>query len=138
MTTETQYLESLKAELEQSKLFDGAIITLSGGAIALSIQFIKDLPNEPQSTGYLVVAWTMFALSIAVTMASFLTSQKSLRDQRDLNETNPDAPNLFAAYTIVLNTLSLMLLLGGMISFGSFAIKNIGKNPSTCPGETND
>lgn len=63
--------------------FDKAILTLSGGALALSIGFVKDV--VPLSRAHwkplLVASWLLFALAVLSTVVSFLVSQRAYEFQ---------------------------------------------------------
>jgi hypothetical protein len=57
--------------------FDKAVLALSGGGLAVSISFIRDLvPNAaPSSLTILWVSWLLYASSMTFTLFSFLFSQ---------------------------------------------------------------
>lgn len=56
--------------------FDRSLLTLSSGALALSLAFIKDLVPLKDAVGicWLYSSWISFALCILVTLGSFLIS----------------------------------------------------------------
>jgi hypothetical protein len=58
--------------------FDKAIMTLAGGALGVSIAFIHDVAPKPEHKWLLGVAWSLFALSLLLILASFLTSQRAI------------------------------------------------------------
>lgn len=74
------YRKSLQTSLqEQARSFDRHILALAGGTFGLSIFIIKALAPSPvaDSMPYLMGAWISFAISITLTLASFLLSQKA-------------------------------------------------------------
>lgn len=58
--------------------FDKGIATLSGGALLLSMAFIKDIAPKPIGAGWLFASWVAFALAIACVFSSLLAAQFSL------------------------------------------------------------
>lgn len=70
--------DALRAGQEQ---YDKYLLTLSSGGLAISLTLIKDIFGKSKLAcpTVLVVSWVLFCLSIVATLASFLTSQKSLR-----------------------------------------------------------
>ena len=83
--SESQYTE-LKKYVGQSLIsaaeqYDKAILALSGGALGVSIAFLKDIaPSYKEDTQYwLFVAWIAFVLSICPSLTSFLFSMYAIR-----------------------------------------------------------
>ncbi len=82
------YLDERRAiessEADAAKSFDQAMLTLSGGALGLSVTFIEHIAPRP-------LPWTLWILfpgmlflgfSLALTLASFLISQYACRQSR--------------------------------------------------------
>lgn len=68
--------------------YDRALLTLSGGAFSLSILFWKEIATSPTpfSRIFLLSGWTLFGLSLVVTIASFLVSERAhARELDDLD-----------------------------------------------------
>jgi len=86
------YLEERKlliaAEQEAAKSYDQFMITLSSGALGLTILYLEKVAPHPRPATYpwLVAAWVCFALTLCVMLGSFLMSQSSFRRQRKLND----------------------------------------------------
>ncbi len=78
--------DALRAGQEQ---YDKYLLTLSGGGLAISLTLIKDVFSKTQLTcpSTLIFSWAFFCISITFTIASFMTSQKSLRTHLDNYET---------------------------------------------------
>jgi hypothetical protein len=132
----TEYLEERKlliqAEREASQSFDKAMITLSAGALALSITFIRQLAPTPRDHVFLYVAWIGFILALITILTSFLASQSALRKQRDVigeryQDKFTDGPSdgFFARLTNCLNWSSIVLFALGVASLTLFAVKNL-------------
>lgn len=82
MSDLTSYRDQLvQAYMEESKAFDKAVMTLSGGTLGLSLTFIKDVVREPRpgTITLLALAWTALGFSIVAILISMLTSQGALR-----------------------------------------------------------
>jgi hypothetical protein len=77
-----KYRDSLmQFDHEASLNFDKAVMSLSGGALGLTITFIKDIvPNPVDETKIILLAsWIALALSLTFILFSYLTSMVSLR-----------------------------------------------------------
>jgi len=130
-----EYLEERKllinAEVEGSKSFDKAILTLSASAIGLSITFIQQLTPTPQVEKLLYVAWSGFILALLSTLSSFLLSQSALRRQREIidqyyenKKSAQKLKNWQAIITNWLNWLSIVFFIVGVIHLVLFSINN--------------
>lgn len=124
-------------EMEQKSAdqHDKAILTLTAGALGLSLTFIdKIAPNPAVNTLWIVgVAWLSFIVSIFVILASFLTSQSACRRQRELLDIEystsepPEELNTFADATRYLNVAAYTCFLIGVVFLASFSWVNLGK-----------
>ncbi|MFQ5796168.1 MAG: hypothetical protein ACE5JP_14120 [Candidatus Bipolaricaulia bacterium] len=132
------YLDERKllidAEREALRSFDKAILTLSAGALGLSITFIRQLAPEPQveTLRLLAIAWIAFGLSLLSTLFSFLTSQSALRRQREIldqdyenEKPNQNYKNWQAKITNILNLASILSFIVGLIFLAWFSIENL-------------
>ncbi len=73
---------SLQAAEQQMQLeYDKSVMTLSGGALGISLAFLKDIVSKEHVLHgeCFVSAWVFWAVSIACVLASFFTSTKALR-----------------------------------------------------------
>jgi len=75
--------ELLARQLSNSERFDNAILSLSTGALGISIVFIKDIVpiKTAQNILLLKISWWLFGLSIISTVVSFVASQAGIRTQ---------------------------------------------------------
>ena len=60
--------ELIDAHRDNSRSQDRTVLTLSGGALVLSIAFVSDISTNPSWEGLLIVAWGSFALSVAASV----------------------------------------------------------------------
>ena len=72
----------IDGEQECSKSYDKYVLTLSGGALALSVTFIHDIIGEgpARASAFIVWAWISLTLSVAATLVSIHQSGPLHRD----------------------------------------------------------
>lgn len=133
------YLQERKslfdALLEQSRSFDKYILILAGGSFGLSLLFMRQIIPEPkpETVNFLITAWGTFGASILLTLLSFLFSQVAcLRQIQILDKRLKKVPqnsngdtNVFTIVTQVLNWMSMLLFISGVILLISFASQNM-------------
>lgn len=126
----------IATSIDQMGQFDKLIVTLSGGALALSLTFIKDIsPNPIPCSKWLIFgAWGFFTISLVSVLLSHLTSHKDMEfeiDKLDDNyknqEENYNPKNPFKKTTIFLNRLSTVTFLLGLFFLVTFASINFLK-----------
>lgn len=138
MSEDTYFRERTSlVEMEQKSAdqHDKAILTLTAGALGLSLTFIDRIaPNPAANTLWVVgTAWLLFILSIFAILASFLTSQSACRRQRELLDGEystgepPEEINKFADATRYLNVAAYSCFLIGVVFLASFSWVNLGK-----------
>ena len=119
------------AELKYAESLDKYLITLSGGALGISLTFIKDVVTTPQegTIGYLITGWIFLTLSIVATLISLLTTQESLRKAANqvldgtIHEETPGGTLATATFWLTLFSLGAFVL--GIVFLASFAISNM-------------
>ncbi len=110
-----------KAEDTASDEFDKVMIALSGGALAISLTFIKQIAPEPKHFWLCITSWALFALAMTCTLISFRTTQEAMRRQADILEEvfsrgGDFGFNRWDAMTRWLNSISLGLFVAGVAS----------------------
>ena len=122
----------IRGEHSDAEHYDKWLLTLSGGAFAISITFIRYIAPDPSggSIAFLVIAWVSFLLSILATMTSLQCSQAAFQRQReilDALQSNPNAcqENWRATCVKALNWLSLGLFGLGAIMLAVFSTLNL-------------
>lgn len=116
----------IELEHESIRSFDKAMLTLSGGALGLSIAFIRQIAPLPKSKCLLSIAWISLILALTVTSLSFLFSSEAMSRQRELNEKpNQEQPNPWNRWITVLNYFSIGFFIFGMIFLVLFSILNL-------------
>jgi len=104
--------------------FDRAIMTLSGGALAISIAFIHDVAHHPRHKVYLGLAWICFAASLLLILLSFLTSERAVvRMVAQVDAEATEVPR--GKITDWLNWGSAATFILGVVFLVLFAWKNV-------------
>lgn len=121
----------INAEKETQDAYDKAVISLSGGALAVSFAFVKDIitPETICSKGLLIWAWISWGLSICAMLGSYFTSHLALR--KTLKQINNN--KLYCSHvggtsdyiTSILNMLGGLLFLAGVILISVFVKLNL-------------
>jgi len=127
-----------EAELEMSGRYDKWVLTLSGGALGLSITFIEKIAKNPTADTllWLKISWACLVLSLLSALLSLVTSQSAIRENRqelDSAHSENRAPRLsfprwFTWITNALNWGSLLLFIVGVAFLCIFSFKNIDKS----------
>ena len=132
-----RYLERVKdldlIEQKAAHRFDQAMLTLSGGALFLSVAYGKQaFPNPGKcSLILLVIAWLGFAAALCLMVTSYLATVRDCRYQRELaerdyNRARPqvDVPNWGHAID-PLNLGAWIGFLVGVVFFVLYGIANL-------------
>ena len=69
----------IQGESEAAMSLDRTMITLSAGALFLSITFVHDISPHPTHTPLLFSAWAMFMLSLLSIVISLIASQYAFK-----------------------------------------------------------
>ncbi|MCD6394148.1 MAG: hypothetical protein J7M40_11645 [Planctomycetes bacterium] len=127
-----------EAELEMSGRYDKWLLTLSGGALGLSITFIEKIAKNPTENTlfWLKISWACLVLSLLLALLSLVTSQSAIRENRqelDLAYSEDRAPRFsfprwFTWVTNALNWGSLLLFITGIAFLCIFSFKNIDQS----------
>jgi small-conductance mechanosensitive channel len=127
----------LDRQLSNSEKFDNAILTLSTGALAISLAFIKDIVplKIAQNIWLLRASWWLFGFSIISTLVSFAASQCGISRQLKyaeeyyLNKKDEylKKRNYPAILTDCLNYSSGILFIAAIIFTIMFVSSNLGR-----------
>ena len=121
----------VQADHKASEAYDNAVMPLSGGALAISLTFIKEVVSKPKSgtLGSWAAGWACLAASVVAIPVSKLTSQWALRtairqvDEGQIRREHPGAA--FGWATHVLNIVAAVTFFSGVSFLGWFAISNM-------------
>ncbi|ANA39414.1 hypothetical protein A2G06_02355 [Geobacter anodireducens] len=128
--------ELWNAQKSSHEQYDKALLTFSGGGLAISLALVKDLfPADVMVIPWLLVlSWGLFCTSIVLTVMSFLTSQKSISVQLDYFEkfvsgdlSYWNKKNPFTAATIWLNRVSGGAFVSAVIAVTVFSAVNMNE-----------
>jgi hypothetical protein len=121
---------------QASRDYDRAVLTLSAGALGISIAFVRDLAPDPLplTKGWLGNAWVFLGISLLSTLTSLLTGQYALRRTiaqvdtmiREKRMEPTERPGgCLGATTSALNVCSTLALVVGIFFLALFALANI-------------
>ena len=124
---------SIEAEHSDAEHYDRWLLTLSAGALGISIAFLKDIaPNpDPSTHCWLITAWTSLIAAITATVGSMQVSQWAFQRYRALLDKqhagNPEASQRNNPKTVLqwLNWLSLFLFVTGISALAVFSFQNL-------------
>jgi hypothetical protein len=120
----------MKADHQASLNYDKAVMTLSGGALGISMTFLKDIVPSPlpETKFLLYISWISMAVSLASILVSYLFSMASLRNAiRQVDDGTiytKKARGFSARFTAFLRVLASVGFLVGVIGFICFALSN--------------
>jgi len=130
---EQQYRQLLiDTEQKIGEGYDKTLIALSGGALGISLAFIKNIVGENNVVNSLfaLIAWCAWAASLTFLLAAFYFGTLAYRhaitklDAKKLNPKNPGG--CFATITKWFNALGGISFILGVVSFIYFTYKNLG------------
>ena len=120
--------------IDQTNRFDRLIVTLSGGALALSITFINEIAPVPErgSTLWLALGWGALISSVLATLISHQTSQsdmffeiRRLDELYKAGQEHDGSANFWNNCTRILNILSALLFVFGASLLAIYVYLNI-------------
>jgi len=123
-------LDELERKSQES--YDKAILTLSGGALGVTISFVKDVIGDhaAKDTPLMLISWCCWGLSLLCVLFSHYFSQLALRktiQQLDAGTLAHETPGGWMdRVTSTLNAGSGLFFLVGTFFFVFFAHSNLG------------
>ena len=122
----------IKLEQKAQGAYDKTVLSLAGGALAVSFAFVKDFlsPEAALAQSWLVAAWAAWVISLSAVLISHYLSTFALR-KAIVQLDSAAAPGKwvggpFEVATTVLNGLGGAAFIVGLILSGVFVSKNIG------------
>jgi hypothetical protein len=107
---------------DAARSFDQTMITLSGGALALSLTFVQQLAEKPaQWRAVLITAWVAFGTALVSILFSFLLFQYAI-DARIDGKDQPASE--WDRWTRRANWTSLVSFGSGVVTLLIFCLKN--------------
>jgi len=115
----------VRAHHMASRDFDKALMTLSGGALGISLIFVRDYAPHPAHKWTLAISWASLGVSLLVILVSFLASQEEIhRLIREMDE-GKQAPRPHKWVTRALNYVAGIGFVMGVGFLFSFALLNL-------------
>lgn len=127
-----QGLVDTQRKLNES--YDKLIITLSGGSLALSITFLKDIigTKEVHYPFLLLIAWGLFVLSLTSILGEILFGIKAHKeairqvDNKTIHKEKVGGKS--SSWSSTAHWVAALSLVLGLLSISIFAFFNIGEN----------
>ncbi|MDQ8037034.1 MAG: hypothetical protein REI12_06395 [Pedobacter sp.] len=121
----------IAAEQKSQDDYDKTIVSLSGGALGITLLFIENVIGDsaPQETWALISAWSFWAASLAAVVISYFFSRLALRkaiDQCDSNNYSEGVGGWATKTTNALNAVSGLFFVTGIIFVIIFCSHNLG------------
>lgn len=124
-----------ETEQEMQSSYDKAVMTLSGGGLAVSISFVKDFlgkanPSQPIQSGFqLFTAWTCWGVSITAILISLFVSACAMRKAIEQTDNRVLYYEPLGGWqdkvTRLLNPLAGLLFILGVAFIGCFVKNNL-------------
>ena len=95
------WLKAVRANREYAaEQFDKLVVYIAGGALVLTIGFVKDIVKitSDTNTSLLKISWICFALTLLVILVSQMTSAKAMDSQLDHIEDKAQKWNTALSY----------------------------------------
>lgn len=113
----------LEADQKSVAAFDKTLVTLSAGALGISLVFVRDILGAGNlDRGWLVIAWTFWAVSLAFSLVSHYISHCALRatlceiDEDRLDSKHPGGRwTTWTEFVTVLSGICFLLGLGSIL-----------------------
>jgi hypothetical protein len=109
--------------------FDRTVLTLSGGALGVTITFIHELAPHPRHVWLIGVAWSLFCASLLLILVSYLASigaHDKIIEQMDERVATIRPPRRFTTW---FNRAAAAFLVSGVIwvvIFAWFNVRHVG------------
>lgn len=124
----------IDAKIRSQEARDKAILTLSGGALAISFSFIDHfVKSEPRFLFLLFSAWFCWAASLVLHIVSYHFGNKAFDwqiiqtdneiDGKDTAQVSKNIPDYIVS---LINLTVALLFVFGVISLGAFVYENYG------------
>lgn len=110
--------------------FDKTVLALSGGALGVSITFVKDLlgPGALSCKGCLLMSWITWGTSVLTVLISYYASQLTLNraiKQIDAGTRSLRPGGFFRVFTLTLNAIGGLLFVAGLVLLIIFVSQNL-------------
>jgi hypothetical protein len=123
----------VETQRKLNESYDKLIITLSGGSLALSITFLKDIigSNEINYPALLLIAWGLFVLSLTAILGEILFGIKAHKqaikqvDTGTIHEQKVGGISSF--FSSVGHWIAALSLVIGLLFISIFAFVNMGE-----------
>lgn len=118
------------ARFKVAETLDKALLTLSGGALGISMTFVQDIAKNPMCKCTLIGSWILFGLTIASILLSLYCCQAACKKQREILDDEQIGKkntknNKWSIVTKVLYFIAIASFLFGLLLLGIFIVVNM-------------
>jgi hypothetical protein len=118
------------ARFKVAETLDKALLTLSGGALGISMTFVKDIAKNPTCKYTLIGSWILFGLTIASILLSLYFCQAAYKKQREILDDEQIGKkntknNKWSIVTKALYFIAIVSFLFGLLLLGIFIVVNM-------------
>ena len=128
MTRDQDYRREVRDLVVRSEAeYDRTLLTLAGGALTLSVAFARDIAGpDPRAWWSLMVAWALWAGSLACLLWSHFSSARAMRSVLDHVDGRGGAADggKSGRATPLLNLIAGIAFVAGLAFFAIFVIQN--------------
>jgi hypothetical protein len=131
-----EYLDERKVLLEGRsnaiRSLEKTLVTLSAGALALSITFLHDIAPHPRQIGWMIASWSLLFFSLLLMLVVFIAGvyvfDKDIEAWKaEYEKRDGKRPLCLICVLQVLEWTSLVSFILGSIYFAVFAVVNLPK-----------
>lgn len=125
-----------------NEAYDKMLLTLAGGALGLSIVFLKDILvlDSLKSPSLLIWAWSLFIFSLSGVLGRLLFGieayRKALRQVDDGTIRKARVGGFYSLASRLLHIAAALSLVAGFVCIAAFAYKNVGETDAEGQAET--
>jgi hypothetical protein len=125
VATEDYRKTLIEAQAAASAAFDKAIMTLSGGALAISLTFIHDVAPHPKRQRLMLTSWSFLAFSLLIIVASFIASEHASWRALAAYDAGTAHPHGWGTFVAILNIIAGAAFIAGVAFLVAFAVYNL-------------
>ena len=135
-----EYLREYRAQLVAGRQqvidnYEKTLLTLTTGALALSITFVKDILGDTPTCAvwWLLAAWGCWTGTVVLMITSYYLSpmaySKAISQVDDGSISKDKVGGVYTTAILALNSLGGVTFLAGILCFAIVGITNIGGKP---------
>jgi len=123
----------IETQRKLNESYDKLLVTLSGGALALSITFLKDVigDNQVVCPSLLLVAWVFFVASLGSILGEVLfgihAHKRAIKQVDAASIYNEKIGGRWSSFSTLFHWVAAICLILGLLFISTFAYFNVGE-----------